>query len=63
MSSDPIVDELHQPREERMKQFKYDFNAFCRYLREQEKLSDEPTLAPPTSPPSTTVQRTRVARR
>ncbi len=63
MSADPIVDELHQQRKERMEQFKYDINAFCRYLREQEKLSDEPTLPPPTSAPNTTVQRTRVARR
>ncbi len=63
MSADPIVDELHQQRKERMEQFNYDFNAFCRYLREQEKLSDEPRLLPPTSAPDTAVQRTRFARR
>ncbi len=63
MSTDPIVEELHRQRAEEMKRFHYDFDAFCRYLKEQEKLSTEPLLPPSVSAPNTTVQRTRFARR
>ena len=63
MITDPIVDELHKQRAEEMERFHFDFEAFCRHLKEQEKLSSEPLLSPPASAPNTTVQRTRVARR
>ena len=63
MSTDPIIDKLHQQRAEVMERFNYDFEAFCRYLKEQEKLSAKSLLRPPASPPNTAVQRTRVARR
>ncbi len=63
MNSDPIVAKLHQQRKEEMERFNFDFEAFCRYLKEQEKLSTELLLPPPTSTPNTTVQRTRLARR
>jgi hypothetical protein len=63
MTSDPIVDELDRLRAEEMARFNFDFDAFYRALKEQEKLAPEPPLAPPTSPPDTTVQRNRFARR
>lgn len=63
MSIDPIVDELHRQRAEEMKRFNFDFEAYCRHIKEQEKLSSEPLLHPPTSAVNTTVQRTRLARR
>ena len=63
MSTDPIVDKLHRQRAEEMERFKFDFEAFCRDLKEREKLSAAPLLPPPDSPPNHTVQRTRFARR
>ncbi len=63
MSTDPIIEELHRQRAEEMERFNYDFEAFCRHLKEQEKLSVESLVPPPASPPNTAVQRTRVARR
>ena len=63
MNFDPIVAELHQQRKKEMERFNFDFEAFCRYLKEQEKLSTASLLPPPTSAPNTTVQRTRLARR
>ncbi len=63
MNTDPIVAELHQQRKEEMERFNFDFEAFCRYLKEQEKLSTELLLPPPASAPNNTVQRTRLARR
>ena len=63
MSTDPIIDELHEQRRNEMERFNFDFEAYCRYLKEQEKLSTEPLLPPPASAPNTTVQRTRFARR
>lgn len=63
MNTDPIVAELHRQRKEEMERFNFDFEAFCRHLKEQEKLSAKPLLHPPTSEPSTVVQRTRFARR
>ena len=63
MITDPIVEELHRQRKEVMEEFNFDFEAFCRYLKEQEKLSAEPLIPPPASAPNKTVQRTRLARR
>lgn len=60
MSIDPIVDELHRQRAEEMARFNFDFEAFYRSLKEQEKLSTQP-IHPPQAP-NTTVQRTRFAR-
>lgn len=63
MSIDPIVDELHQQRAEQMERFNFDLEAFCRHLKEEEKLSGKPLVSPPETPPNLTVQRTRAARR
>jgi len=63
MSIDPIVDELHRQRAEEMERFHFDYEAFCRHLKEQEKLSGKPLVSPPESPPNLAVQRTRIARR
>lgn len=63
MSINPIVDELHQQRAEQMERFNFDLEAFCRHLKEEEKLSGKPLVSPPESPPNLAVQRTRAARR
>lgn len=63
MTTDPIVDELHRQRAEEMERFGYDFEAYCRHLKEQEKDSKAPVVPPPDPPPNPAVQRTRVARR
>lgn len=63
MTIDPIVDELHQQRAEEMERFNSDYEAFFHYLKEEEKLSGKPFVAPPESPPNLAVQRTRAARR
>ncbi len=63
MITDPIVDELHRQRAEEMERFRFDFEAYCRHLKEQEKASKALVLPPPDSPPNPVVQRTRAARR
>lgn len=60
MSTDPIVEELDRLRAEEMTRLNFDFEAFYRALKEQEKLSSVPLQAPPNSPP---MQRARYARR
>ena len=50
MSRDPIVDELDRQRAEQMESYHFDFEAFFRDLKEQERLSPQPIQAPPTSP-------------
>ncbi len=52
MSLDPIVDELHQQRAEKMERLGFDFESFFRDLKEQEKLSLVPPLSPPDLAPS-----------
>jgi hypothetical protein len=49
MSIDPIVEELDQLRAEQMERFHFDFEAFYRDLKEQEKLSPQPVQAPQKS--------------
>lgn len=46
MSIDPIVEELDQQRAEQMESHHFDFEAFFRDLKEQERLSPQPIQAP-----------------
>ncbi len=59
MTTDPIVDEIHRLRAEEMQRLDFDFEAFFRDLKEQEKLSGKPLVPPPTSPPKLSGQRSR----
>ncbi len=52
MSVDPIVEELDRLRAEQMERYHFDFEAFYRDLKEQEKLSPQPIQAPRESPSS-----------
>lgn len=52
MASDPIVDELHRLRAAQMARFNFDFDAFYRDLKEQERRFSEPLQSPPESLPS-----------
>ena len=47
MTVDPIVDELHRLRAEQMARLAFDFGAFYRELREQQRLLARPALPPP----------------
>lgn len=58
MINDPIVDELDRLRAERMAQFNFDFEAFYRDLKEQEKLLPQAVQPPPETPPNPRPQRT-----
>ena len=49
MSTDPIVEELDRLRAEQMESYNFDFEAFYRDLKEQEKLSPQPIQAPQES--------------
>jgi hypothetical protein len=49
MSIDPIVEELDRLRAEQMESYQFDFEAFYRDLKEQEKLSPQPIQAPQES--------------
>jgi hypothetical protein len=50
MSTDPIVEELDRFRAEQMESYHFDFEAFYRDLKEQEKLSPKPVQAPQEAP-------------
>ena len=50
MSIDPIVEELDRLRAEQMESYRFDFEAFFRNLKEQEKQSSQPIQAPQESP-------------
>ena len=50
MSKDPIVEELDQLRAEQMERYHFDFEAFYRDLKEQERMSPQPIQAPQESP-------------
>lgn len=63
MSPDPIVAELHRQRAEEMERFNFDFEAYCRYLKQQEKRAAGPLRPPPASPPNPAVPRVRSPRR
>jgi hypothetical protein len=63
MSTDPIVDELDRQRAEQMARFNFDFDAFYRDLKEQERQSPRPVQAPPESSPKSVAQGPRSVRR
>jgi hypothetical protein len=50
MSIDPIVDELDRLRAEQMESYHFDFEAFYRDLKEQERLSSQPIQTPQEAP-------------
>jgi hypothetical protein len=52
MTIDPIVDELDRHRAELMASYHFDFEAFYRDLKEQERLSPHRIQAPQESPSS-----------
>jgi hypothetical protein len=58
MITDPIVDELDRLRAEKMAEFNFDFEAFYRDLKMQEKLSPEAIQPPPEAPSIRRGQRT-----
>jgi hypothetical protein len=64
MITDPIVEQLHKPREEYMERFQYDFEAIVRDIRSREATSPTPLLEPPASQPAKKgTRRTYFARR
>jgi len=63
MMTDPIVDELDRLRAEQMAQLNFDFDAFYRNLKEQEKLAQQPLQAPPKSPTNKSLRRSRPTHR
>ena len=50
MSIDPVVEELDRLRAEQMERYHFDFEAFYRDLKEQEKQSQQPIQAPQETP-------------
>jgi hypothetical protein len=52
MKVDPIVEELDRLRAEQMQRLDFNFDAFYRDLKEQEKLRPQPVQPPPESPPN-----------
>jgi hypothetical protein len=46
MSTDPIVEELDRLRAEQMERYHFDFEAFYRDLKEQERIFPRPLQAP-----------------
>lgn len=50
MIHDPIVEELDRLRAEQMAHFSFDFEAFYRDLKEQEKLLPQGVLPPSETP-------------
>ena len=58
MITDPIVDELDRLRAEKMAQYNYDFEAFYRDLKEQEKLLPQAVQSPPEAPANPRLHRT-----
>ena len=47
MTNDPIIEELHRQRAEEMERLGFDFEAFYRKVKEEERRSSEPVLHPP----------------
>ena len=47
MTNDPIVAEIHRLREKEMERWGYDFEAFFKNLKEEEKEFSEALLPPP----------------
>ena len=63
MITDPIVDELDRLRAEQMAKYNFDFEAFYRDLKEQEKLLPQPVQPPPETPPNARLSRAGFASR
>jgi len=63
MTKDPIVEELHRQRAEEMERLEFDFDAFYRELKEQERLSSETVLASPERSTPSPARRARAGRR
>ena len=57
MITDPIVDELDRQRAEQMARFNFDFEAFYRDLKAQEKLLPQAVQPTPETPPNPRLQR------
>jgi len=62
MTKDPIVEELHRQRAEEMERLEFDFDAFYRELKEQERLSSETVLSPPERSTPSPARRARAQR-
>jgi ABC-type Zn2+ transport system substrate-binding protein/surface adhesin len=58
MIKDPIVDELDEMRAEQMASYNFDFEAFYRDLKEQEKRLGKTLQAPPETPAPSRFHRT-----
>jgi hypothetical protein len=63
MTKDPIVEELHRQRAQDMGRLGFDFDAFYRELKEQERRSSEPVLPAPEPTAPSPAQRARAGRR
>lgn len=63
MSTDPITDELDRLRAEEMACHNFDFEAFYRDLKEEERLSPTPLLAPPVAATGSERKRSLFVRR
>jgi hypothetical protein len=57
MTKDPIVDEVDRLRAEQMARYNFDFEAFYRDLKEQQKHLPQGVQAPPETPPSSRLRR------
>jgi hypothetical protein len=58
MITDPVVDELDRLRAEQVARFHFDFEAFYRDLKEQEKLLPQAAQPSPETPPKSPLRRT-----
>jgi hypothetical protein len=63
MTKDPIVEEIHRLRAEEMKRHNFDSEAYFRDLKEAERLSPNPLLAPPEPGRPRDPKRARFVRR
>jgi hypothetical protein len=55
--TDPVVEELDRLRAEQMARYNFDFEAFYRDLKAQEKLLPQAVQPPPETPPQPRLQR------
>jgi hypothetical protein len=63
MTNDPVVDELDRLRAEQMAKYNFDFEAFYRDLKEQEKLLPQAVQPAPEPPPRSRLHRAGFASR
>jgi hypothetical protein len=59
MTTDPILEELDRLRAEEIARYDFDFDAFYRDLKEQEKLLSQGVQPPPERPLSSRLRHTR----